>query len=73
MTRSSRTHVIFALLAFMLVYGGSIIWLTFMLLLWAGRHHRIQPAIVASVNNTGPEVGTGGPPQLRCSPEFRPG
>ncbi len=49
-----ENNVIFAVLAFMLVYGGSIIWLTFLLLLSGLDVTTAFTAIVACVNNTGP-------------------
>ena len=57
-----ENNVIFAVLAFMLVYGGAIIWLTFLLLLSGLDVTTAFTAIVACVNNTGPglnQVGTG--------------
>ena len=55
-----ENNVIFAVLAFMLVYGGSIIWLTFLLLLSGLDVTTAFTAIVACVNNTGPGVEPGG-------------
>jgi len=56
-----ENSVIFAVLAFMLVYGGSIIWLTFLLLLSGLDVTTAFTAIVASVNNTGPGLNLVGP------------
>jgi trk system potassium uptake protein len=56
-----ENNVIFAVLAFMLVYGGSIIWLTFLLLLSGLDVTTGFTAIVASVNNTGPGLNLVGP------------
>ena len=53
--------MIFAVLAFMLVYGGSIIWLTFLLLLSGLDVTTAFTAIVACVNNTGPGLNLVGP------------
>ena len=56
-----ENNVIFAVLAFMLVYGGSIIWLTFLLLLSGLDVTTAFTAVVASVNNTGPGLNQVGP------------
>ncbi len=56
-----ENNVIFAVLAFMLVYGASIIWLTFLLLLSGLDVTTAFTAIVACVNNTGPGLGQVGP------------
>jgi trk system potassium uptake protein TrkH len=56
-----ENNVIFAVLAFMLVYGGSIIWLTFLLLLSGLDVTTAFTAVVASVNNTGPGLNLVGP------------
>ena len=56
-----ENNVIFAVLAFMLVYGGSIIWLTFLLLLSGLDVTTAFTAIVACVNNTGPGLNQVGP------------
>jgi trk system potassium uptake protein TrkH len=54
-------HVIFAILAFMLIYGASIIAIT-LLLLASGRDAVTAfSAAVASINNTGPGLGLVGP------------
>ena len=53
--------VIFAVLAFMLIYGGSIIWLTFLLLLSGLDVISSFTAIVACINNTGPGLNQVGP------------
>jgi trk system potassium uptake protein TrkH len=54
-------HVIFAVLAFMLIYGGVIVWCTFLLLLTGLDVISAFTAVVASVNNTGPGLGEVGP------------
>jgi trk system potassium uptake protein TrkH len=56
-----ENNVIFAVLAFMLVYGGAIIWLTFLLLLSGLDVTTAFTAIVACVNNTGPGLNQVGP------------
>jgi trk system potassium uptake protein len=56
-----ENNVIFAVLAFMLVYGASIIWLTFLLLLSGLDVTTAFTAIVACVNNTGPGLNQVGP------------
>ena len=56
-----ENNVIFAVLAFMLIYGGSIIWLTFLLLLSGLDVTTAFTAIVACVNNTGPGLNQVGP------------
>ncbi len=56
-----ENNVIFAVLAFMLVYGASIIWLTFLLLLSGLDVITAFTAIVACVNNTGPGLNQVGP------------
>jgi trk system potassium uptake protein TrkH len=56
-----ENRVIFAVLAFMLVYGASIIWLTFLLLLSGLDVISAFTAIVACVNNTGPGLNQVGP------------
>lgn len=56
-----ENNVIFAVLAFMLVYGGSIIWLTFLLLLSGVDVTTAFTAIVACVNNIGPGLNQVGP------------
>jgi trk system potassium uptake protein TrkH len=53
--------VIFAVLAFMLIYGASIVWLTFLLLLSGLDVISAFTAIVACVNNTGPGLNQVGP------------
>jgi trk system potassium uptake protein TrkH len=56
-----ENNVIFAVLAFMLVYGGSIIALT-MLLLFSGLDVITAfTAVIASINNTGPGLNQVGP------------
>jgi trk system potassium uptake protein TrkH len=56
-----ENRVIFAVLAFMLVYGGAVIWLTFMLLLSGLDVISAFTAIVACINNTGPGLNQVGP------------
>jgi len=56
-----ENKVIFAVLAFMLIYGASIIWLTFLLLLSGLDVISAFTAIVACVNNTGPGLNQVGP------------
>jgi trk system potassium uptake protein TrkH len=56
-----ENNVIFAVLAFMLIYGASIIWLTFLLLFSGLDVTTAFTAIVACVNNTGPGLGQVGP------------
>jgi trk system potassium uptake protein TrkH len=53
--------VIFAVLAFMLIYGASITWLTFLLLLSGLDVISAFTAIVACINNTGPGLNQVGP------------
>lgn len=52
---------VFAVLAFMLVYGGTIIALTFLLLLTNLSFDTAFSAIVACVNNAGPGLNEVGP------------
>ncbi len=54
-------RTIFAVLAFMLVYGGTILGLTFILLLTNMPLDTAFSAIVASVNNAGPGLNEIGP------------
>ncbi|MCS6945459.1 MAG: potassium transporter TrkG, partial [Sutterellaceae bacterium] len=56
-----ENRVIFAVLAFMLIYGATIIWGTFLLLLDDVDVVTAFTAIVACVNNTGPGLGEVGP------------
>jgi len=56
-----ENNVIFAVLAFMLIYGASIIWLTFLLLLSGLDVTTAFTAVVACVNNTGPGLNQVGP------------
>jgi trk system potassium uptake protein TrkH len=56
-----ENKVIFAVLAFMLIYGASIIWLTFLLLLSGLDVITAFSAIVACINNTGPGLNQVGP------------
>jgi trk system potassium uptake protein TrkH len=52
---------IFSVLAFMLVYGGTIIGLTMLLLLTDMNFDTAFSAVVASVNNMGPGLNEVGP------------
>jgi trk system potassium uptake protein TrkH len=52
---------IFAVLAFMLVYGAAIVWLTFLLLLSGLDVISAFSAIVACINNMGPGLNQVGP------------
>lgn len=54
-------NVIFAVLAFMLIYGASTIWLTFLMLLTGLDVVTAFSAIVACLNNIGPGLGRVGP------------
>ncbi len=56
-----ENNVIFAVLAFMLIYGASIIWFTFLLLLSGLDVTTAFTAAVASVNNIGPGLNQVGP------------
>lgn len=56
-----ENHVIFAVLAFMLIYGGSIIFFTFLMLLSGLDVITAFSAVVASLNNTGPGLNQVGP------------
>ena len=56
-----ENNVIFAVLAFMLIYGGSIIWFTFLLLLSGLDVTTAFTAVVACINNTGPGLNQVGP------------
>ena len=56
-----ENNVIFAILAFMLIYGASIIWLTFLLLLSGLDVTTAFTAVVACLNNTGPGLARVGP------------
>jgi trk system potassium uptake protein TrkH len=57
-----ENRVIFAVLAFMLIYGAVIIWATFLLLLLSDLDVVTAfTAIIACVNNTGPGLGQVGP------------
>jgi trk system potassium uptake protein TrkH len=56
-----ENNVIFAILAFMLIYGGSIIFLTFLMLLSGLDVITAFTAVVASINNTGPGLNQVGP------------
>jgi len=56
-----ENNVIFAILAFMLVYGASIIFLTFLLLLSGLDAISAFTAVVACINNMGPGLNQVGP------------
>ena len=56
-----ENNVIFAVLAFMLIYGASIIWFTFLLLLSGLDVTTAFTAAVACVNNIGPGLNQVGP------------
>jgi len=56
-----ENKVIFAVLAFMLVYGASTVWLTFLLLLSGLDLITAFTAIVACINNMGPGLNQVGP------------
>jgi trk system potassium uptake protein len=56
-----ENNVIFAVLAFMLVYGAAIVWLTFLLLLSGLDVITAFTAIVACINNMGPGLNQVGP------------
>ncbi len=56
-----ENNVIFAVLAFMLVYGGAIVWLTFLLMVSGLDVITAFTAIVACLNNTGPGLNGVGP------------
>ena len=56
-----ENNVIFAVLAFMLVYGAAITWLTFLLMLSGLDVITSFTAIVACINNTGPGLNLVGP------------
>ena len=59
--QSIENKVIFAVLAFMLVYGAAIVWLTFLLLLSGLDVISAFTAVVACINNTGPGLNQVGP------------
>jgi trk system potassium uptake protein TrkH len=56
-----ENNVIYAVLAFMLVYGASITWLTFLLLVSGLDVISAFSAIVACINNMGPGLNQVGP------------
>jgi trk system potassium uptake protein TrkH len=56
-----ENQVIFAVLAFMLIYGGVIVWCTFLLLFTGLDVVTAFTAVVACVNNTGPGLNEVGP------------
>ena len=59
--RVIENNVIFAVLAFMLVYGAAITWMTFLLLLSGLDIITAFTAVVACVNNMGPGLNGVGP------------
>jgi trk system potassium uptake protein TrkH len=59
--RVIENNVIFAVLAFMLIYGASITWLTFLLLVSGLDVVTAFTAIVACINNVGPGLNQVGP------------
>ena len=59
--RVIENQVIFAVLAFMLIYGASITWLTFVLLLSGLDVVSAFTAVVACLNNIGPGLNKVGP------------
>jgi trk system potassium uptake protein TrkH len=56
-----ENNVIFAVLAFMLVYGAAMTWLTFLLMMSGLDVITAFTAIVACLNNTGPGLNQVGP------------
>jgi trk system potassium uptake protein TrkH len=58
---SIRNDVVFSMLAFLLVYGGTVLVMTFSLLLFDRSLDIAFSAVVASINNTGPGLGAIGP------------
>jgi trk system potassium uptake protein TrkH len=56
-----ENNVIFAVLAFMLVYGAALVWLTFLLMVSGLDVITSFTAIVACLNNTGPGLNGVGP------------
>ena len=56
-----HNNVIFAVLAFMLVYGAAMTWLTFLLMLSGLDVVTAFTAIVACLNNMGPGLNQVGP------------
>jgi trk system potassium uptake protein TrkH len=60
-SRPIENNVIFAVLAFMLVYGAAITWLTFLMLLSGLDVVTAFTAIVACINNIGPGLNGVGP------------
>jgi trk system potassium uptake protein TrkH len=56
-----HNNVIFAVLAFMLVYGAAMTWLTFLLMMSGLDVITAFTAIVACLNNTGPGLNQVGP------------
>jgi len=60
-SRAIENNVIFAVLAFMLMYGAAITWLTFLMLLSGLDVVTAFTAIVACINNIGPGLNGVGP------------
>ncbi|MGE5160440.1 MAG: TrkH family potassium uptake protein [Betaproteobacteria bacterium] len=60
-SRPIENNVIFAVLAFMLVYGAAITWLTFLMLLSGLDVVTAFTAVVACINNIGPGLNGVGP------------
>lgn len=56
-----RNDVVFSMLAFLLVYGATVLAMTFSLLLFDRSLEVAFSAVVASINNTGPGLGEIGP------------
>ena len=56
-----ENNVIFAVLAFMLIYGAALTWLTLLLLLSGLDIITAFTAVVACINNTGPGLNAVGP------------
>jgi trk system potassium uptake protein TrkH len=56
-----RNDVVFSMLAFLLVYGATVLVMTFLLLLFDRSLDTAFSAVVASINNTGPGLGEIGP------------
>ena len=61
MTTRALIVTVFAVLAFMLVYGAALTWLTFVLMLSGLDVITAFTAIVACLNNTGPGLNQVGP------------
>jgi trk system potassium uptake protein TrkH len=56
-----RNEVVFSVMAFMLVYGGTVLMMTFLLLLADNSLDVSFSAVVACINNMGPGLGEIGP------------